>query len=116
MLSSSSLKLYAPQRFSSARTGEQRPIYGISGASYVFVYFSCHGSISHRVTQIYEFVRGTQLFDPSWNLKRSGMSATQTHLAQMAGLLGEFPQALLQRGEHTHCFFDEQGTYHSSQC
>lgn len=65
---------------------------------------------SHHFVQIYELARDAVLFDPHWNLAETGWTPAQTHLAQMAGLLGEFPPSLLQRGKDTSQFFDEQGT------
>ncbi|KAJ7076498.1 kinase-like protein [Mycena belliarum] len=58
---------------------------------------------------IYEFARGAVLFDPSWQNEETGMDYTQTHLSQMAGLLGDFPKSFLAKGEKTKVYFDESG-------
>ncbi|KAF5321252.1 hypothetical protein D9619_001150 [Psilocybe cf. subviscida] len=58
---------------------------------------------------IYEFARGTKLFDPHWDNAQSGMSPSQTHLAQISGLCGDFPSAMLSEGSRTQQYFDEQG-------
>jgi serine/threonine-protein kinase SRPK3 len=63
---------------------------------------------------MYEFARGTKLFDPGWNAGQSGMSRSQTHLAQTVGLLGVFPRSLIQRGKHVKCYFNDEGSRHSS--
>ncbi|KAJ7512691.1 kinase-like protein [Mycena galericulata] len=58
-----------------------------------------------------EFALGTQLFDPSWQNEETGMNPTQTHLAQMVGLMGtsSFPQSFLAKGKKTKEYFDESG-------
>ncbi|ESK96782.1 serine protein kinase sky1 [Moniliophthora roreri MCA 2997] len=58
---------------------------------------------------MYEFARGAQLFDPVWNIERTGMDTSQTHLAQMVALLGAFPRRFLTSGKKTHEYFDEEG-------
>ncbi|PPQ86170.1 hypothetical protein CVT24_002445 [Panaeolus cyanescens] len=58
---------------------------------------------------IYEFARGTKLFDPHWERETSGLSPTQTHLSQIIGLRGDFPSSLLKTGSRTNLYFDDQG-------
>ncbi|KAJ7686685.1 kinase-like domain-containing protein [Mycena rosella] len=58
---------------------------------------------------MYEFARGAVLFNPTWQNEQTGMDRTQTHLAQMSGLLGEFPDSFLAKGEKTKDYFDESG-------
>ncbi|KAJ7484747.1 kinase-like protein [Mycena latifolia] len=58
---------------------------------------------------VYEFARGAVLFDPSWQNEQTGMDRTQTHLSQMASLLGDFPKSFLARGSKTKDYFDETG-------
>ncbi|EMD36241.1 hypothetical protein CERSUDRAFT_115202 [Gelatoporia subvermispora B] len=58
---------------------------------------------------MYEFARGAKLFDPGWNVDQSGMSRSQTHLAQVVGLLGEFPQSLIQSGKYAKRYFSDEG-------
>lgn len=60
---------------------------------------------------MYEFARGAQLFDPSWQNEETGMNPPQTHLAQIMGLLGDFPPSMLAKGSKTGRYFDEQGKY-----
>ncbi|KAF9445372.1 kinase-like protein [Macrolepiota fuliginosa MF-IS2] len=59
---------------------------------------------------IYEFLTGKPLFAPSWDNKGSGLSPTETHLAQIVGLLGSFPSSLLAQGTRTEQYFDPQGS------
>ncbi|KAJ7485345.1 kinase-like domain-containing protein [Mycena latifolia] len=40
--------------------------------------------------------------------EHTGMDRTQTHLSQMAGLLGDFPKSFLARGGKTKDYFDER--------
>jgi serine/threonine-protein kinase SRPK3 len=58
---------------------------------------------------MYEFMQGVNLFDPYWQIKETEMSRYQTHLAQMVGLLGDFPQVLLDRAKNAREYFDEKG-------
>ncbi|KAI0073218.1 kinase-like protein [Panus rudis PR-1116 ss-1] len=58
---------------------------------------------------MYEFARGAALFDPTWQNNETGMDTTQTHLAQIAGLLGEFPVEFLKQGKKTPDYFDTNG-------
>ncbi|KAJ7666240.1 kinase-like protein [Mycena polygramma] len=58
---------------------------------------------------MYEFARGAVLFDPSWQNKETGMDRTQTHLSQMVGLLGEFPEDLIAKGKKSRDYFDNSG-------
>ncbi|KAJ6470067.1 kinase-like protein [Mycena vitilis] len=58
---------------------------------------------------MFEFARGAVLFDPSWQNEESGMDHTQTHLAQMVGLLGEFPKGLIAKGQKSQDYFDDSG-------
>ncbi|OCH92620.1 kinase-like protein [Obba rivulosa] len=58
---------------------------------------------------MYEFARGARLFDPGWNVDQTGMSRSQTHLAQTVGLLGEFPGSLIQKGKHAKRYFNDEG-------
>ncbi|KAF9471817.1 kinase-like protein [Pholiota conissans] len=59
---------------------------------------------------IYEFARGSKLFDPYWDTDNSGMSPTETHLSQMAGLCGEFPPEFLASCRKSNTYFDDQGS------
>ncbi|PPQ66988.1 hypothetical protein CVT26_009947 [Gymnopilus dilepis] len=58
---------------------------------------------------IYEFAKGTRLFDSSWRIEDIEMTPPQIHLAQMVGVLGEFPRSLLERGERAKNYFDDEG-------
>ncbi|KAI0073440.1 kinase-like protein [Panus rudis PR-1116 ss-1] len=58
---------------------------------------------------MYEFARGAVLFDPTWQNKETGMDPTQTHLAQIVGLLGKFPTDLLKRAKKAQDYFDTDG-------
>ena len=58
---------------------------------------------------MYEFARGAVLFDPAWQNAETGMDSTQTHLAQMVGLLGGFPKAFLAKGKKASRYFNEDG-------
>ncbi|KAF9077812.1 kinase-like domain-containing protein [Rhodocollybia butyracea] len=58
---------------------------------------------------IYELARGAFLFDPFWQNEETGMNPPQTHLAQMTGLLGNFPVSLVKRGTKSSRYFDESG-------
>lgn len=69
-----------------------------------------------RTKKIYEFSRGTKLFDPHWDNAQSGMGPEQTHLAQISGLCGEFPAALLSEGTRSRRYFDEQGSFRFLFC
>lgn len=73
--------------------------------------FATASNLSH---QMYEFARGAKLFDPGWNVDQSGMSRSQTHLAQVVGLLGEFPQSLIQSGKYAKRYFSDEGSHYSS--
>ncbi|KDR82232.1 hypothetical protein GALMADRAFT_135591 [Galerina marginata CBS 339.88] len=59
---------------------------------------------------VYEFARGSKLFDPYWDNEKSGMNPTQTHLSQIVGLCGDFPPELLERGRKSKPYFDLQGS------
>jgi serine/threonine-protein kinase SRPK3 len=63
---------------------------------------------------MYEFAHSAKLFDPGWNPGQSSMSRPQTHLAQTVGLLGVFPQSLIQRGMYVKYYFTNRGSRHSS--
>ncbi|KJA15913.1 hypothetical protein HYPSUDRAFT_91667 [Hypholoma sublateritium FD-334 SS-4] len=58
---------------------------------------------------VYEFARGSKLFDPHWANEKNKMNPTQTHLSQIAGLCGEFPSEFLDRGKKSKIYFDDQG-------
>lgn len=58
---------------------------------------------------MYELARGAALFDPAWQNAETGMDHAQTHLAQMVGLLGEFPKAFIAQGERSSTYFNEDG-------
>ncbi|KAJ3496429.1 hypothetical protein NLJ89_g10488 [Agrocybe chaxingu] len=58
---------------------------------------------------MYQFARGAQLFDPYWDTQRTGMSRSQTHIAQIVGLLGQFPRELVDKGENSSRYFDRDG-------
>ncbi|KAF8867649.1 kinase-like protein [Gymnopilus junonius] len=58
---------------------------------------------------IYEFARGSKLFDPAWKNEETGLDFPQTHLAQIVGVLGQFPRSLLERGERARNYFNEDG-------
>ena len=58
---------------------------------------------------MYELARGDHLFDPFWNNAKSGMTPGETHVAQMAGLLGDFPANLIEGGERSGQYFDDKG-------
>ncbi|KAH9917295.1 kinase-like protein [Fomitopsis serialis] len=58
---------------------------------------------------MYEFARGAILFDPAWQNEETGMDHTQTHLSQMVGLLGPFPQSFVAKGVAAKQYFDESG-------
>jgi serine/threonine-protein kinase SRPK3 len=64
-------------------------------------------------TQIYEFARGSKLFDPYWDNEKSGMNPAQTHLSQIVGLCGDFPPEFLDRGAKAKLYFNDQGLHHS---
>lgn len=70
-----------------------------------------HLKLSDYPPQIYELARGAILFDPFWNNEASGMNPPQTHLAQMTGILGDFPLSLVRRGTESEQYFDEFGTH-----
>ncbi|KAJ7159643.1 kinase-like domain-containing protein [Mycena filopes] len=61
---------------------------------------------------MYEFARGAVLFDPLWQNEETGLIPTQTHLAQMAGLLGAgaFSPKFLATGERAKEYFRSDGT------
>ncbi|KDR82262.1 hypothetical protein GALMADRAFT_90824 [Galerina marginata CBS 339.88] len=59
---------------------------------------------------VYEFFRGSKLFDPLWDIEKSGMNPTQTHLSQIAGLCGHFPPEFLARGRKSKLYVDHQGS------
>ncbi|KAF8903653.1 kinase-like protein [Gymnopilus junonius] len=61
---------------------------------------------------IYEFARGTKLFDPHWDNENSGMNPPQMHLSQIEGLCGAFPTDFLRRGKKSELYFDDQGQHH----
>ena len=58
---------------------------------------------------MYEFARGAKLFDPQWNIEESGLTPYETHLAQMVGLLGEFPRTLLDSSPRAKQYFNAEG-------
>ncbi|KAF5353064.1 hypothetical protein D9758_008768 [Tetrapyrgos nigripes] len=58
---------------------------------------------------MYEFLRGTSLFNPYARIKESRLNRYQNHLAQMVGLLGDFPSNLLDRAKDAQDYFDEKG-------
>jgi serine/threonine-protein kinase SRPK3 len=58
---------------------------------------------------MYEFARGTMLFDPSWQNEQTRMDRTQTHLSQTAGLLGEFPKGFIAKGAKSKDYFNASG-------
>ncbi|KAF8799940.1 kinase-like protein [Phlegmacium glaucopus] len=59
---------------------------------------------------VYEFARGSKLFDPHWDNENSGMNPPQTHLSQIAGLCGDFPPEFLDRCTKSKLYFDGQGS------
>lgn len=61
------------------------------------------------IAQILEFARGATLFDPQWKNKETGMSPTQTHLAQMVRIVGEFSSEFLKTGKKASRYFDDEG-------
>ena len=58
---------------------------------------------------MYDFARGAKLFDPLWNNEEFGLNPNETHLAQITGLLGQFPDRLLKRAADAGIYFDEEG-------
>lgn len=58
---------------------------------------------------MYEFARGAKLFDPFWRNEESGLNPSETHLAQMTGLLGQFSSRLLAQGKQSDLYFDQNG-------
>lgn len=67
-----------------------------------------------RHWQMYEFARGAKLFDPFWRNEESGLNPSETHLAQMTGLLGQFSSRLLAEGQQSDVYFDQNGWWHMS--
>ncbi|KIY65401.1 kinase-like protein [Cylindrobasidium torrendii FP15055 ss-10] len=58
---------------------------------------------------MHEFASGSALFDPTWDNEGSGLDHTQTHLAQIVGLLGDFPKAFRDQGTKSSKYFNTQG-------
>jgi len=57
----------------------------------------------------YELARGRQLFNPFFANEESGLNPPQTHVAQIVGLLGDFPRNLLDAGSKSPRYFSPDG-------
>ncbi len=62
---------------------------------------------------MYEFARGALLFDPGRDTEISGMSPSETRLAQISGLLGQFPLNLVRKAADQARYFDRQGQFNT---
>ena len=65
-------------------------------------------SLSRRA-QIYELATGDVLFNPHTSKRHKDMDPTAVHLAQIEGLLGQFPVRFLEKGGFAGHYFSNQG-------